>query len=226
MELDLKSHIVSFIDVLGFSSMVTHDCGNPKSEQKYINSLYEIHKKTKKIANKLEGLTVSQFSDSVVLAIPYSKNNFNDICKIVSDFQYDLLTSGILCRGGMSYGKHFSTEDFIFSHGLIEAYKIESEVASTPRVVIGKELIDLVYGKFDQVISDLIIKENDNLFFIEYLNGGNSGENKIAISKCIPNELSENPSIRAKQLWLIEYFNHKFPADVIRDNRRFVKCLA
>lgn len=226
MSLDLKTHIVAFIDLLGFSSMVSHDCEKPEGEQKYISKLYDIHKKTKEISARLPGMTLTQFSDSVVLSVPYSVDNFSSICQIISSYQYDLLCSGILCRGGVSYGKHFSTEDFLFSHGLIDAYNIESKLALNPRVVISKALIELVFGSVVNVNDQLLLEESDGLFFLGYFNGETIAENQRALEKILPDKLSENPSIRAKQIWLIDYFNSQYPENKIRESHRFSACCA
>ena len=196
----------------------------PEGEQKYISKLHGIHTKTKEISASLPGMSLTQFSDSVVLSVPYSVDNFTSICKIISDFQYDLLCSGILCRGGVSYGKHFSTEDFLFSHGLIDAYQIESKLALNPRVVISKALIELVFGNAGNVNNELILEENDGLFFLGYLNGESATANQVVIDNILPERLSENPSIRAKQIWLIDYFNNKYPENKIRESHRFSRC--
>lgn len=224
MDLNLKNHIVAFIDLLGFSAMVSHDCEKPNGEQKYISKLFDIHKRTKEISLGLPGMSLTQFSDSVVLSIPYSAENFNSICKIISDFQYELLMSGILCRGGISYGKHFSTEDFLFSNGLIDAFHIESKLAKNPRVVISKSLIELVFGSGNNIESQIIIQEDDGLFFLDYLNGQTLDENKAVLEKILPLQLSENPSIRSKHLWVIGYFNSKYPDNNIRKENRFTIC--
>lgn len=222
--MELKTHIVAFIDLLGFSSMVSYDCEKPEGEQKFISKLFDVHKKTKEISNNLEGMSLTQFSDSVVLSLPYSRENFKAICKIISDYQYELLCSGILCRGGVSYGKHFSTEDFLFSHGLIDAYCIESKLAVNPRVVISKPLIELVYGNPKNVNCSFLIQENDGLFFLKYLNGETYAENRSVVSNVLPEKLSDNPSVRAKQIWLIDYFNNTFPDQKIRESNRFSCC--
>ncbi|MGO0308798.1 hypothetical protein ACTL6P_19785 [Endozoicomonas acroporae] len=221
MELSLKNHIVAFIDLLGFSSMVSHDCEKPDGEQRFISKLFDVHKKTKEISTQLQGMALTQFSDSVVLSVPYGTDNFHSICRIISNFQYDLLCSGILCRGGVSYGKHFSTEDFLFSHGLIDAYSIESKLALNPRVVISKALIELVYGNLRDVDSEILIEENDGLFFLDYLNGDSIEINKSIVEQVLPQQLSENPSIRAKQIWVVDYFNSKYPDHKIRESSRF-----
>lgn len=221
MAIELKEYIVAFIDLLGFSAMVQHDCERPNQDHRYIEALYAIHLKTKKLKKTISGLEITQFSDSVVLAIPYSQANYITVVDVISNYQYELLDSGILCRGGVSYGKHFSTEDFLFSNGMIDAYKIESTIASTPRVIISKELIDLVYPASDLPINEHLILESDGLHFINYMKNGNATDSWAAICKSIPNQLSKNPSIRSKQIWLIDYYNHQFPESKQRDVHRF-----
>lgn len=221
MTVSLKPHIVAFIDLLGFSYMVQHDCETPSGEQQYIESLYEAHNRTKQLAKELEGLQVTQFSDSVVLAIPYSEDNFMKLLDIVSDFQFELLRYSILCRGGISYGKHFGTGDFLFSKALIDAYNLESKAASTPRTIVSKELIDLAYPLSDLDPKNHLIKENDGLFFVDYLKKRNQEESWALLSQILEKGLSTNPSIRSKQLWLIDYYNHIHPEHAYMKNPKF-----
>lgn len=203
MAIELKEYIVAFIDLLGFSAMVQHDCERPKKEHRYIKVLYTIHLKTKELKKTIIGLEITQFSDSVVLAIPYSQENYKKVVDVISNYQYDLLNDGILCRGGASYGKHFSTEDFLFSNGMIDAYK-------------------LVYPASELSKNEHLILESDGLYFINYMKNGNADDSWKAICKAIPDELSENPSIRSKHIWLIDYYNHQFPESKRKDNHRFV----
>lgn len=221
MAIELKEYIVAFIDLLGFTAMVQHDCERPNQDHHYIEALYAIHLKTKELKKTIPGLEITQFSDSVVLAIPYSQVNYIKVVEVISNYQYELLCSGILCRGGVSYGKHFSTEDFLFSNGMIDAYKIESTIASTPRVIISKELIDLVYPACELAISDHLILESDGLYFVNYMANGNAANNWVAICKSIPDQLSGVPSVRSKQIWLIDYYNHLFPESKQKDIHRF-----
>ncbi len=212
MSLELKSYIVAFIDLLGFSSMVSHDCEKPNGEQKYIESLYDCHIETKKLREDHPDLQLVQFSDSVVFALPYSIDNYINIIQMISDYQYSLLKKEILCRGGVSYGKHFFAEDFLFSNGLIEAYRLESQTAKSPRIVVSEDLLELVGPMVsDQNTTLPLLFEQDGLCFIDYLCGKEALETWSAIEEIIPNKLSTSSSIRSKQIWLIDFYNHTFP---------------
>lgn len=214
MSIELKQYLVAFIDLLGFSSMVAHDCASPNGEQRYIESLYDCHMETKGLKAQHPDLQLIQFSDSVVFALPYSSDNYISIISIISHYQYSLLKNGILCRGGVSYGKHFFEEDFLFSNGMIEAYRLESQVAFSPRVIISSDLFELVKPTMsaNQTKATLLF-EQDGLWFIDYLSGRDATETWESISRVVPSELSKSSSIRSKQIWLIDYYNHSFPKD-------------
>ncbi|MBG6291067.1 hypothetical protein [Pseudomonas nitroreducens] len=201
--------------------MVKHDCENPESSQKYIDRLKEIHVTTKKLKDEIEDLQLTQFSDSVVLALPFKASEFENFAKLVSDYQFNLLSNGILCRGGISYGMHHFDGDFLFSNGLIHAYNIEKDISIHPRIVASKDLINLVYQDESEIPRDTIIKESDGAYFINYLSHRKPDEAKQAIELSIPRKLSENPSIRGKQIWMIDYYNHAFPDSPIDRLLRF-----
>lgn len=224
MKIELKTYIVAFIDLLGFSAMVKHDCESANGDQKYIESLYSIYLKTKELKKSVEGLQLIQFSDSVVLAIPYTTDNYLKIIKVISDYQYELLQSGILCRGGISYGKHFSTDDFLFSNGLIDAYRLESTLANTPRIVVSADLVELLNPL--QLTNEYLDIERDGVCFVKYLNGETHGENWKAVCGSISENLSDSSSIRNKQIWLIDYYNHTFPDNIHKNIHRFLRNVA
>lgn len=221
MSIELKPYIVAFIDLLGFSAMVSHDCETPNGDQKYVESLHEVYTDTKKISNKLKDLQLMQFSDSITLAVPYSKENATSLINIVSDYQYNLLKKGVLCRGGISYGKHYSAEGFVFSKALIDAYEIESRFASAPRIVVSQNLLDLVAPlKTENPIPEVLL-ENDGLSFVHYLKDKDPSESWNAVEAIAPTGLHEKPSIRKKQIWLHQYYNATYPDQIKKDYPRF-----
>lgn len=222
MQVELKSYIVAFIDLLGFSSMLSHDCETANGDQKFLESLYECHIETKILKVNHPSLQLIQFSDSVVFALPFSIDNYIVLIKLIADYQYNLLSKGILCRGGISYGKHFPTEDFLFSHGMIEAYRLESQIAVTPRIIISRELLDLVDPSIDKKVIILpICLENDGLYFINYFNKKPSKEAWSHVTKAIPSEFSLSPSIRNKQIWLLDFYNYSYPNDNHKNIEKF-----
>lgn len=152
--------------------------------------------------------SITQFSDSVVIARPYDQEQFHAFIGGVATYQRLLLDQGLLCRGGIAVDKHFSNGSFTFSAGLISAYMVESTAARYPRVVVSKDVLDLVFPSLEGVPKGLV-KEDDGLLFVDYLGATSRTRPKALVSnvKEIVARLttSENSSIREKGLWLASY---------------------
>lgn len=209
---NLEFNLVAFIDILGFSAMVKSDLEAPKGSEKYLDRLYKIHKKTLELSANGININIVQFSDSIVLATPYSPELVEEFIRVISRLQFDLFCEGILTRGGVALGKHFYNDGFMYSLGLIEAYKIESTISRYPRVILSPDLLDLVYPTNEIPASLLIIKENDGYYFIDYLIHSENEVLRTYLASIITqiNKL-ENSSIKEKYIWLAEYINFKFP---------------
>ena len=67
--------------------------------------------------------------------------------------QWLALTSRLLLRGAISIGRHCPQLGFMFSQGLVAAYRLESGTARYPRVLVDVNLIELMknHGPNDQV---------------------------------------------------------------------------
>lgn len=166
-------HFIAFLDILGFSNMVKSDFESPTQNKTFLNKLFEIYKYTSNLHESSLGLNIIQFSDSIVLSVPFSEESFSQFISVIATYQYDLFCEGIICRGRIASGKQFLQEGFLFSNGLIEAYMIENEIAKYPRIVVSTDLIELIYknGEIDKNIP--LIKENDGLFFVDFLKDRN-----------------------------------------------------
>jgi hypothetical protein len=202
-------YFIAFLDILGFSNMVKYDFESSFENKIYLKKLFNIYNYTSKIQEPSLGLNIVQFSDSVVLSVPYSEGLFSQFISIIAKYQHDLFCEGILCRGGIAYGKHFIQESFVFSNGLIDAYRIESEIAKYPRIVVSNDLIELIYknGKLDKSVP--LIKENDGLFFVDFLEGRDLITSSENLKSILNTNISSSASIKEKHRWLTEYFDFK-----------------
>jgi hypothetical protein len=192
--------------------MVKRDCESPANSDNYMRNmgkLFDVYKHTLELYDSTTGLDMVQFSDSIVLAIPFPKNKFPFFVKMISKFQYDLFIQGLLCRGGIAYGKHFFKDGFLFSNGLIEAYKIERDIAKYPRVAVSTDLIELIY-KNGQLDGDIpLIKETDNVFFVDFLANNDLRISAGYLKSILDTARSSDISVQEKLRWLTEYFDYK-----------------
>ena len=206
MALQLSSHFVAFVDLLGFSEMVRADCESSHAP-KFLEILHEAHLRAAALFGKnLEG-GLTQFSDSIVLSRPFDLNALPDFVSSIAEWQRGLLNNGLLCRGGVTFGKHFVKDRFLFSKGLIDAYHLESTQAKFPRIVLSENLLQLAVPTID-VGSLKLLREEDGVAFIDYLaveDTKQSGELAVATETVIKGSLGGSASVQEKMRWLARY---------------------
>ncbi|TWI67218.1 hypothetical protein LZ24_02750 [Desulfobotulus alkaliphilus] len=206
MAIELKQHYVAFLDILGFTAMVRSDVTS--ENQPHLGKLFRCHQSAGNIFKDDPYCTVTQFSDSIVVAKPFEVNGFEWFATKVAEYQRLLLDEGLICRGGIAVNKHFSNGTFTFSAGLIDAYFVESTVARFPRVVVSRDLIDLIYPDQDEY-PKFLIKEDDGLVFVDYLGlFKDQGTEKLTTSIVeivLGLTASKRPSLREKGMWLSSY---------------------
>lgn len=201
-----RLHFVAFLDILGFSDMVASD---QKGEgQENLTKLFRCHQSAAVVFRDDVNCSTIQFSDSIVIAMPYEKEKFDWFIRRVADYQRLLLDERLLCRGGIAVNSHFSNGSFTFSAGLIQAYRVESQSARYPRVVISKDVLDLVYPARTRVPAALL-EEDDGLAFVDYL-GVTKGRRPKLLSAAVQDlvtalRVSESASVREKGVWLAAY---------------------
>lgn len=205
-----ENHFVAFLDILGFSEMVRYD--STSSDKKYLEKLYKCHQSASHIFSTDLRCTITQFSDSILLATPYSSEKFDWFIRNIAEYQRFLLNENLLCRGGIAINKHFNNGSFTFSAGLIDAYFVESKIAKYPRVVISKDVIDLIFPEGTKK-PNTIIKEDDGMYFIDFLGLTKRKKPKLLNSKIqeIIEDLSKSnmASVKEKSSWLAAYSDYR-----------------
>ncbi|PIF37757.1 hypothetical protein CLV01_3467 [Delftia sp. 60] len=203
---NLRPYYVAFLDVLGFTEMVNQDSKGSKQEN--LKKLFRCHQSASSIFRDDVECSIVQFSDSIVISMPYSAEKFVWFMKRVADYQRFLLDEHLVCRGGIAVNKHFSNGTFTFSAGLIDAYRVESKSARYPRVVVSKEVLDLVFPNGKKAPKQLI-EEDDGLFFIDYIGMTKNKKPKHLIEaiEIVTRDLvdSTNASVKEKGVWLAAY---------------------
>jgi hypothetical protein len=180
---EIKQYFIAYFDILGFEKKV-----NQEDEKKNLILLTTINDC---IANSKEVISlfydtgskvdirVKVFSDNFVYC---TENDYISLLCMIATLQCTFLPYNIFIRGALSYGKIFISDEFIYGKGLIDAYKIESEIAIFPRLIIDDSFITgaskvETLKRNKEVSFELILeslKNNycvdfDNNLFIDYL---------------------------------------------------------
>lgn len=211
MALALDTHFVAFIDILGFSAMVQSDCESYEPP-KYLELLYSAHIRANTLFAKDLDATLIQFSDSIVLSRPFDMSKLKEFLETIAKWQQMLLLDGLLCRGGITFGKHFAKEKFLFSKAMIDAYHLESAKARYPRIIISEDLLQL--AKTSVSLDELPLShQDDGASFVDFLIADNATSKKAILDaiSSIRQKASHEPSaVQEKINWLLRYTDHKF----------------
>lgn len=211
MALTLDTHFVAFIDILGFSAMVQSDCESFEAP-KYLELLYSAHVRANALFAKDLDATLIQFSDSIVLSRPFDMSELKGFLETIAKWQRMLLLDGLLCRGGITFGKHFSKEKFLFSKAMIDAYHLESSKARYPRIIISEDLLQL--AKTSVSLDELpLTHQDDGAAFVDFLtiDESASADAIVAAVSVIREKTKDEPSaVQEKINWLMRYTDHKF----------------
>ncbi len=206
----LNYHFLAFIDILGYSNMVKADLEGPTGEEKHFHKLLKLHQETSKLTYDNLDFSLTQFSDSIIISAPFNLETFHNFSKLIAEYQFKLLLNGIPVRGGITFGKHFHKDGFLFSSALIDAYNIESKLARFPRIVISEDLYELLTSS-NQMNMEYIAFDN-NYKIIDFLHNVELNPEYLeSINRLIIKmENNKNETVSEKGLWLKEYMNYKF----------------
>lgn len=184
--LRMDTHVVIYLDLLGSSERIMS-----KEAQGNLNLLNDIYDKSKVFMSNYRdaicsipschqgellhdylkeiGIKVKIFSDNILFAIKIQENSENlipaieDVITIASFFQSEAIMRKWLLRGGMTIGKLFIDETFVYGPALVEAVKLEQGENGDfkpPRIVVDDSIID-VYLPSNQKISGVSVLKQD-----------------------------------------------------------------
>ena len=230
-------HVVAFVDILGFAQLVERMDHNPPLIDEIYTVLSRVGEEdvswsfgayTKEDSGSAK-LTVA--SDSILFSISIREwcaggrtQAWACLAAVESVFglQRYLLKRGILTRGGIVLGSLLHHGNVIFGPGLVHAYRLESQLALYPRVIVDSAVIEQIKGtagfQFPFRLEALITRDTDGLPFIDYLHydamGMEDGELLTELFRDIRQHVQAallagrgDPRVFQKVAWLASYFN-------------------
>lgn len=231
-----EDRITAFIDVLGWAEALEQSTQSPDIAKNLgiaLNSL-AIHASMFEFQNAHgapEDPRITQFSDCIVLSFAAHHYSKSSLESTLGAIVLMLFNNGFLARGGVTYGKLIHRSDMVYGPALVDAYFLERDVASSPRIILSGTLADNWGGgsPIHDLQQNLLGYQNrwrqddDGLFFLDYL-GDPFGTRMLGVenSQRVPPEfmarwhrfIAEHiakyscaPKILKKYIWLARYFN-------------------
>lgn len=180
-----KTRIVAFLDILGWGAAVDdrqeseQDIKEQGKTLALLKAVADFHNSLKELLpdeqKKWPGDPImTQFSDSLVLSFEDDEHGKDGLYRALMLLTKDLSLRGFHLRGGVVKGKIYHTEGLIFGPALKQAYKLESETAVYPRVILDHTLA-VEWNVQQQTAHEAALGEHswvlctDSYFFFNFL---------------------------------------------------------
>lgn len=179
---EYEDHLIAFVDFLGFREA---DYQNDNLRRIILDLLTSLAAgsgsfSTEEIQqnNDLKGIkirpAVSAFSDNVIISYPVNEMKKVGQASMMPLYLRDVIASiarialphRFLLRGGITIAPLYHDKGVVFGKGLIDAYKLESRVATYPRILVSAECLKLC-----PAFQGIIRMDQDGLHYLDYLKG-------------------------------------------------------
>jgi hypothetical protein len=217
VEREFQVFYCAFLDMLGYKAksarFFTNEFNLPGRIQRATTTASTQRRIISAVVDTTD-IRVEVFSDSIVILKPVDDGGIVGVFLFASALAANLGLEGLFVRGGISIGKHsdeMTDSDFrvLTSEALQKAYLLESNKAGTPRILIDPELIP----GLQHVERRMVAKDGDE-FILHYANHvvNRQGDNldDVYSEMCEIQKAknhTEDPAIRAKLQWLLDYYH-------------------
>jgi hypothetical protein len=183
-----EKRFVAFVDILGFQALVervTTDASTFRMVRDALKTIrsqaascedYRVRSEQKQRDIRRAGrvslmppslrtrLEMTAFSDSYVISETFPAWH---VLAAVQALGANLISHGILSRGGIVCGPAYHKSGILFGPAVIDAYRLESEVAVYPRILISEAVREVIWGYHRGICQNkLLIQDFDGQWFV------------------------------------------------------------
>jgi hypothetical protein len=133
----------AYVDILGFSQLIA-DIPSNAELFRIVRMLLEIVQRPPEpdlSTYERAELRGQSISDAVCLSASLSARSLTNLLYMIGRIALRLLSVGYFVRGAVVKGRLFHDEKMIFGEALIRAYKLESEVARMPLIILAPPVV-------------------------------------------------------------------------------------
>lgn len=183
---EYEEHFVAFIDFLGFAAAI--EAASDEARTQLLQLMVALSETDSEFTIETRATpdgvatevapNITTFSDNIVISYPleklrakgyYSDQNtptfiLDGFAKLLSWLAISALRIGFLIRGGATIGRLYHSNGVVYGEGMVEAYRIESQVSVYPRVVLSEKIAN----RSNWISSPRILMDADGLRHIDY----------------------------------------------------------
>jgi len=180
----LRDSVVAFIDILGFSYLVT-STPSPDAQRvldlivaavqdsrRFVRDAFE-----QEAPGRSRDWVLKFFSDNLALGYPLDQPEHDlpgavaFVIRAAQRYQLGMALNGFFLRGALTLGPICLTDEIIFGSSLIECYQLETKASIVPRVILAEPLWKRISSldRMDDLLRDSICRDVDGWWFINYL---------------------------------------------------------
>jgi len=224
----MRKSFCAYLDILGFSEKIINN--DLDYFNKYLSVLEEELRYIKK-RQKLSAFKLKIFTDNFVFGHPwydkYGEVELANIFKVLAHIQFTFSLSDIFFRGAVSMSELYMDENIVLGPAIIEAYKLETEKAVYPRIILSDKVIEVVKGHTryysepkDSPQNREYLIDIDGHYFINYLYvlvDGNLRRDKEVEQSLLKHKKAVTQNVNKhrdkfklfeKYLWVAKYHNY------------------
>ena len=163
--------LAALLDVIGYRDRLERDRDSGRLDFKDA-----LQKAMNVLSNVNEADYAYQAISDTIMITSVKVADLTGLLEVLKSVQLSFLREGLLVRGGVAHERHFKSNNITYSHALALAYKIETDVAVYPRVVVDHNVIEMQRAEKDVwpklANSDLVCEWN-GVYFLNILDQRN-----------------------------------------------------
>ena len=204
-------------------------------QTKYIASYLLFIRAKQAIRQQEADLKSQSISDAVTLSSAANAAGLVAICTAAEELSRMLLRTGYFARGAITKGRLYHDHSMVFGPAFLEAYRLETEVATFPRIMTARSVAEdapaysLQGTHWKEAFADRFIKDSDGPYFLHILRNQSDVARRLAKRSAHPDakddpqlvllipvrktlqkrydEATDNPEHFKKVAWFIHYWN-------------------
>jgi len=189
----------AFVDILGFRALIEglreHKV-DPQSLKRLLSQMHDpLHGDREEFASS--DFRALSISDAVALSTKTTGNGLGHLLFVLEELALGLLFDGFFIRGAIVKGNLYHDTKTVFGEALVEAYRLESEVARYPRIMVVRDVVKDATLYWGKGYEERLRHAEDGPAYVHVLR---------PLQRDVTSELLRDPNVNAEESEQLNYY--------------------